>query len=175
MNFFKTFLKFLLKPLAFVPALFMMYMIFQFSAQQGEASASLSLRISREIVSVFNEITNQNWDMDRQDHYVEKIHFYVRKAAHITEYFLLAVSLTLPVYIVFRLRHAWLFLISVFLCFLVACSDEFHQSFVSGRSASARDVLIDGIGIILGVFVTQMFCFAGRKSIFKALDTPKRH
>ena len=36
---------------------------------------------------------------------------------------------------------------------LYAVSDEWHQSFVGGRSASVRDVIIDSIGAISGVFV----------------------
>lgn len=39
---------------------------------------------------------------------------------------------------------------------LYACSDEFHQSFIPGRSATLRDVLIDCIGICLA----QVACAA---------------
>lgn len=32
-----------------------------------------------------------------------------------------------------------------------AATDEYHQSFVAGRSAAASDVLVDGLGVLLGV------------------------
>jgi VanZ family protein len=32
-----------------------------------------------------------------------------------------------------------------------AASDEFHQSFVAGRSPTVTDVLIDSVGVLLGV------------------------
>lgn len=36
---------------------------------------------------------------------------------------------------------------------LYAITDEIHQSFVPGRHASATDVLIDGIGTAIGLFL----------------------
>ena len=41
--------------------------------------------------------------------------------------------------------------ISVFFCFIYACTDEFHQMFVDGRGASFFDCLIDTTGAILGI------------------------
>ena len=40
----------LLKPLSFLPALLMMYIIFSFSAQPGEVSGNLSYKVSYKIV-----------------------------------------------------------------------------------------------------------------------------
>lgn len=37
---------------------------------------------------------------------------------------------------------------------LYGASDEWHQSFVPGRDSSARDVLADGAGTLLGIGVT---------------------
>ncbi len=48
----KKFFILLLKPLSFIPALCMMYLIFSFSGQSGEQSGALSQKISREIVVV---------------------------------------------------------------------------------------------------------------------------
>ena len=48
----------LLKPLSFLPALLMMYIIFSFSAQTGEVSGNLSYRISYQIVETKNELLN---------------------------------------------------------------------------------------------------------------------
>ena len=40
----------LLKPLSFLPAILMMYVIYSFSAQTGEVSGQLSYKISYKIV-----------------------------------------------------------------------------------------------------------------------------
>ena len=51
-----------LKPLSFLPALALMYMIYSFSAQTGEDSSMLSYRASEAIVRTVNTVTAQNWD-----------------------------------------------------------------------------------------------------------------
>lgn len=44
------------------------------------------------------------------------------------------------------------FITTIILSIFYAFSDEFHQSFVRGREGSLWDVLIDSVGIILGVY-----------------------
>ena len=46
---------------------------------------------------------------------------------------------------------------------LFAVSDEIHQGFVSGRVASATDVLIDSIGAITGIAVWRQISFKQNK------------
>ena len=56
MKYFKMFLKkllrYVLKPLSFLPALMMMFVIFNFSAQDGTASSSVSSTVSVRFVQV---------------------------------------------------------------------------------------------------------------------------
>ncbi len=40
---------------------------------------------------------------------------------------------------------------SLVLAILYACSDEWHQKFTPGRTSSARDVLIDTTGALIGL------------------------
>ena len=42
---------------------------------------------------------------------------------------------------------------SVCYAFLYACTDEFHQRYVPGRSGEFRDVCIDTCGAIVGVLI----------------------
>ena len=67
----------------------------------------------------------------------------LRKGAHVTEYAILMILLL-------RTRiPAWLaFVIGV----LYASSDEWHQTFVEGREGRPRDVLIDSIGLLIGLW-----------------------
>ncbi|MCQ2515944.1 MAG: VanZ family protein [Saccharofermentans sp.] len=46
--------------------------------------------------------------------------------------------------------------ISMWLSFLVAVLDEYHQLFVDGRSGSILDVAIDGIGIIVVLIIIRV-------------------
>ena len=160
------YLKFFLKPFSFLPAIFMLYVIFQFSAQTGELSGNLSWRITHKLMVITNESFEAGWDTARLEYYTEVFHPYVRKLAHITEYFLLAICVSLPLY-VYRLRGILLMILAGGFCVICACLDEYHQSFVAGRGPSSRDVLIDSIGIFFGILLVRMVCFTGRMTIFR--------
>ena len=164
----KVFLRALLKPFSFLPALLMMYLIFSFSSQDGTASGNLSYQISGIIVESANEAFELHWSGREMDYYIERIHRPVRKLAHVTEYFLLAVSISFPLY-VYGVRGLWLPLLAGGFCVGFAALDEYHQSFVAGRGPSKKDVGIDSIGILAGVLMVQFLCFLGRVTIFRPL------
>ena len=75
----KTFLRAFLKPFSFLPALFMMYMIFSFSSQDGATSGNLSYKVSEIIVESANEAFELQWSGSEIRHYIERIHHPVRK------------------------------------------------------------------------------------------------
>ena len=59
----------ILKPLSFLPALIMMYVIFSFSAQSGTDSGNLSYSVSHKIVEIGNEVLQKNmeeWEIDEK-------------------------------------------------------------------------------------------------------------
>ena len=70
----------------------MMYLIFSFSSQTGEVSGELSYKISYNIVEIKSEILHEGKSYDELNYEANSIQFYVRKAAHVTEYFLLSVQ-----------------------------------------------------------------------------------
>lgn len=171
--FIKKLLRYLLKPLSFVPAIVVMYAIFTFSSQDGATSARLSYRISHKAVSVADTVLDKGWEEQQIAAYAEKMHYYVRKTAHITEYFVLAVSVAFPLY-VYGLRGFWLVLLAGAFCVGFAGLDEYHQSFVAGRGPSGRDVAIDSVGIFAGIYLVRMVGFVGRKTIFRPLSNHRR-
>jgi VanZ family protein len=93
------------------------------------------------------------------------IHVIVRKCAHVCEYAVLALLLFRAALSMTNLKWSMPILyVSVWVgCFLVAATDEFHQAFVASRGASARDVMIDSAGAILGLLIGAVF--ARRHSI----------
>ena len=90
-----------------------------------------------------------------------------------TEYFLLAVSVSFPLY-VYGVRGIWLLLLAGGFCVGFAALDEYHQSFVAGRGPSKRDVAIDSIGVTVGVILVQIICFIGRVTVFRPLAKKKK-
>ncbi|MGN8801027.1 VanZ family protein [Candidatus Merdisoma sp. HCP28S3_D10] len=169
----KIILRGILKPLSFLPALVMMYLIYGFSAQDGATSGNLSYKVSEIIVETANEAFELHWSAQEEAHYIERIHHPVRKLAHMTEYFLLAVSVSFPLY-VYGVRGIWLLLLAGGFCVGFAALDEYHQSFVAGRGPSKRDVAIDSIGITVGVILVQLVCFIGRVTVFRPLAKKKK-
>ena len=149
----------LLKPLSFLPAILMMYLIFSFSAQTGEVSGELSYKISYKIVETKNQVLSQGNSYEELLYETDQIHYYVRKAAHMTEYFLLAIAVSFPLY-VYRIRGFWLFLIAGIICVGFAGLDEYHQSFVSGRTPAIKDVCFDSGGSLIGIILVQLFCWS---------------
>ncbi|MCR4901948.1 MAG: VanZ family protein [Butyrivibrio sp.] len=165
----KQTLRFVLKPMSFLPAIFMMCLIFSFSAQDADESGELSYTVGREVISIANETFDQGWTAEYMDYLTENWQYYIRKAAHITEYFLLAVSVAFPLY-VYGLRGIPLVLVAGSFCVGYACLDEFHQTFVSGRSPQKKDVMIDSIGIFAGIILTRIVGWTGRMTIFRPLS-----
>ena len=140
----------IIKLLSFVPAFSLLLLIFGFSAQDGETSGSLSFEISMFLVKLFSPLLPVSSTEATLIEYAELLHLYVRKAAHMTEYFLLALSLQLPLAAYLSRLSFWktrIFL-GFFCTVLFAALDEFHQTFVPGRSGNVIDVCIDSTGAL---------------------------
>ena len=76
----------------------------------------------------------------------------LRKGGHLLGYALLALALQRGL----RLK-GWKVNFLILGCVLLyALSDEFHQSFVSGRTASQIDVGIDLLGALIGIWVGRI-------------------
>jgi VanZ family protein len=88
---------------------------------------------------------------------VRAIHFALRKLGHFTEYAILAslAARALRSSSHELLRQRW-FLISLVFVLLYALSDEFHQSFVSSRTASIFDCLTDTAGGLTALTVVAI-------------------
>ena len=170
---FKAFLRALLKPLSFLPAFGMMYLIYYLSGQDGITSASLSLKVSIKIVEIASKVFEHPLSSEEIMYYADLIHFMIRKFAHMGLYFCLAVSVSFPLY-VYGLRGIPLMVVAGLFCIAFACGDEYHQSLVQGRGPSKRDVMIDGIGVLAGIIVVRIVGFIGRKTIFRSLSKKKK-
>ncbi len=134
-------------------ALIMLYgTIFRFSAQEGAASSSVSLRVSKTCVEIVKTVTVRDWSEKTVLDYALLIEGPVRKLAHFAEYALMGAL----IYLI--LRPWWerckrLYLTLALWVFVSAAADEFHQFFVADRNASPLDVLLDLCGGLTGAFV----------------------
>ena len=166
MQIIKQLILMILKPLSFLPAILMMCVIFNFSAQTGVDSGNLSYAVSHKTVEIGNKVLNKNLEEWEIDEAAYRIEYPVRKLAHMTEYFLLAIAVSFPFY-VYGVRGIALMVVAGFICVGFACGDEYHQSFVEARGPSVRDVGIDSCGAMIGILLVQEFCWS-------TLHTPNR-
>ena len=135
------------KLILWIALLCSMGIIFYFSSQEATASDKTS--------SGFIEIIIKFFDFNDRisDIQIAKINenfsTLVRKTAHFSIYLVLSfiASLLLCEYKITGFRQV---LYAVVFSFLYACSDEFHQFFVEGRSAQLSDILLDTCGAIFG-------------------------
>jgi len=118
-----------------IPSVIWMGVIFVFSSDLFSASHTGSV-IETVIHFLFRGFSDET---------VHSIHFGIRKACHVTAYFILGILYQRGQYKGKTLGRAWV----VFLTFLYACTDEWHQSFSSVRTASWGDVGFDTFGGLL--------------------------
>ena len=81
---------------------------------------------------------------------VSNISFIIRKLAHFSEYFFLAL-LAINCFKNYKIKSYYI--ISIIFSILYSCTDEFHQLFISGRSGQLIDIGIDSLGIITGALM----------------------
>lgn len=160
-----------LKLLSFIPALLIMSMIFSFSAQDSGESSSLSSEIAAQLIALLDKLLTLNLTELQSFQAIERIHTFIRKVGHFGEYFLLGASFIIPLYTLYKVRGKRSFFITLCFCILFASTDEFHQLFVDGRSGSIKDVLIDSLGALTGIGLTQMLCYVLRKCIQEPLQS----
>ena len=73
---------------------------------------------------------------------VTTLNFIIRKSAHVMEYLILFL-LTHSLLKEYQTNSKNIIVLSLIFCFLYACSDEYHQSLVPGRTSQFKDVIID--------------------------------
>ena len=145
-----------------------MIVIFSFSMQNGGESSG----VSNQVILFIENITGIQL-MHNQWISLDTIQFLIRKAAHMSEYAILAMLL----YMFAReskIRSSFIF--ALIFSMLYACTDEFHQLFVNGRSGQWQDVFIDTSGSFLGLCVQQLWFVlkykmqTGKRKVKKSID-----
>lgn len=128
-----------------------MGLIFHFSNQKAVQSGEVSISLTYRMVENVNDIFGLSWDDMQMESYASVLEHPVRKAAHMTEYAILAWLFlgNCMQYLKLQKRsYLWAFLGAA----VYAATDEFHQLFIEGRSGEFKDVCIDSMGACIGLF-----------------------
>lgn len=132
------------KKVCILLAIFWMGFIFYMSHQPAKVSTVQS----NKVIHVIKKVS-------KSDEIKKKINsFIVRKGAHMFLYCVLAILFFGSIYNGDNILKS--VFIALLLSFLYACSDEYHQTFIVGRSGQFDDVLIDFSGSLIGVLIVSL-------------------
>lgn len=135
-------------------------MIFQLSAEDGESSSVLSMRVTEFLTNAYYKLFAGENSAEVIYAAADGAEDIIRKLAHFTEY--MAVGFLSYGIAVMWMKNLRAGLIMVLLqLFVSAGADELHQYFVPGRHAAVRDVLIDVSGGVMGIII--ILCVKGIK------------
>lgn len=134
--------------------------IFNFSNASSITTTNQSLGVSKVLVTLSLNATNKlhitsiSLDENNINKIADNIRPFIRKVAHIFEYFILAILVLLMVK---ETNIKYYYIFTVLFCMIMAFLDEIHQLFIVNRSGNLLDVLIDTSGCLLFILVNKIY------------------
>jgi VanZ family protein len=125
--------------------------IFYLSAQPAVESKE----VSGGIMKLFTRVITYLSPSLAEGETLSNLHFLIRKSAHFLAFFILA-CLVLHALNRFGYKSFKAITIAFLFCVIYAMLDEYHQTFVPGRSGELRDVFIDSAGAFTGIVVYSL-------------------
>ena len=144
--------------ITWIPAVLWYGIIWYFSSQPGSTSSDVSADVIKgALISGGSDFSSANESVRLAVSWM--LSFFVRKAAHMFLFFMLALLIWLA--LVPRIRSRVKRAAAAATCgTLLAALDEYHQTLVPGRSGELRDVLVDLAGILIALALFALPWFA---------------
>lgn len=137
-----------------------MIIIFIFSSMNTQESNNKSKQTIKQTIEKTTEISENIGIIENSippqkiDKAVNKLNVPLRKCAHATEYAVLAILIILTINAYTNKKYSIRkILLVILICFLYSLTDEYHQSFVPGRTSLFTDCLIDTTGSIIACVI----------------------
>lgn len=154
-----------------VLVLIWLVVIFNFSAMTGANSDGQSKGFIESIATGVAHISAKLGMLEKEptekqiQNFAIKLNPLIRKVAHGTIYFVLAILLLLALF-TNQKTFGRNMLITLAICFLYSLTDEWHQTFIPGRTGKFVDCLIDTLGVIIGglVYLVPIKIFEKKKA-----------
>lgn len=146
---------------SWITVIITMVIIFCFSQENMEKSSQTSTGITEEILDIVlpkEEITPQK---------VAEFHPTMRTMAHFGIFMLLGFCLANAFIISFKINFLLNYTLAFASSIIYAILDEIHQKF-TGRAPEIKDVIVDSLGALIGIFI-----FMGFLLLYKKLSKKK--
>lgn len=132
---------------AWIAVIFWMFLIISFSSDSADVSDRKSSAVLDKVKPAIERVEETLKTQIVDD---SKIHFYVRKNAHMFNYFVLTALIMLALR-ASGVKGAKLYMAAWLLATSFSMTDEYYQTFIPGRSGEVRDVLVDNVGVMIGL------------------------
>lgn len=151
-----------LLPLIFI-VLWMIIIFWLSSMDSGESNDKSMYAIDiliNETLKITNKtgITNKHPSEENKKLFIAKINRPMRKLAHASVFFVLAILIMIFLHH-YRIKISSSIVITLLISFMYALFDEYHQTFVIGRTGQFTDALIDSLGAILGIILVSIIIY----------------
>lgn len=144
-----------IRVISWIAVIVWIIIIFLFSAQPAQISNKTSGGITKEIAKILVKDFKQLSEI-KQQKIIDEYQYFIRKTAHGILFYVLFILCFIAM-LTYKKSTTFKGGMSFLISFLTAIQDELHQIFVPGRAPMIRDVMIDTIGIIIGVSTVIMF------------------
>lgn len=149
------------KIIKIIIVLICMLTIFMFSSDNDVESNKKSDGV---IINAYKIFLGKNLSKKEQKYYIEKYVTYVRKTAHFLIYLILGLSI-ISLIKEYREVDTKAIIIALMISVIYAASDELHQTFIPGRSGEIRDIIIDSLGSLTGIYIYYLYNKIRRKKV----------
>lgn len=131
--------------------------IWLFSKQNGNDSDYISSQLAKLVYRILPNLVDENRSHSIQ---LSEMNALLRRGAHFSLFMTLGLFTNLLM-LSKQVKKTWV--ITFFFVFVMALTDEFHQSFVRGRSSEWQDILVDMIGACLGILFSYFFWMLAKR------------
>ncbi len=138
--------------------------IFGFSSQDAGESKGISRRVTKIITNPIKSL--QEKPEQEKEQILSRIESIVRKIAHFSIYTVVG-FLLMALFSTYKLEEMNRFSYSLIIGVIYAISDEIHQCFTPGRGPQVTDVIIDTMGVLLGILLVMLVIKIYEKLIIK--------
>ena len=135
----------------FVLTIIIFITIFIFSNENGEKSTATSKGFTEKVVNMIPIV--KKMEKSKKEQLIGNLQFGIRKTAHFTIYAMAGINIMGFLCTYEQINKKEKVKITGIVGMLYAISDEIHQMYSAGRSASIIDVGIDTLGILFGAII----------------------